>query len=190
MLILHKFCDVIEVPGKGSKIEYFVKCHIKILYVLTRIQFQGHSFQNTYFLLALTVIINFQFWKIHLMFYLYYLFGSCKQNMWRVTFYQHINHILHVLKILQNFLQEFQLRMLCWGRGKGKVLENFCISTQEWYIFFCADVNECEEGTHVCSREACINEPGGYRCVPKSSDAPQCQAGFKSDHTTDTCVGM
>ncbi|PNF34447.1 Fibulin-1 [Cryptotermes secundus] len=54
----------------------------------------------------------------------------------------------------------------------------------------CFDVNECEEGTHVCSREACINEPGGYRCVPKSSDARQCQAGLKSDHATDTCVDI
>lgn len=60
------------------------------------------------------------------------------------------------------------------------ILMNICI---------CTDVNECEEGTHVCNLEACINEPGGYRCGPTSSDASQCQAGFKLDHSTNTCVG-
>ncbi|XP_021928590.1 fibulin-1 isoform X3 [Zootermopsis nevadensis] len=54
----------------------------------------------------------------------------------------------------------------------------------------CFDVNECEEGTHVCNLEACINEPGGYRCGPTSSDASQCQAGFKLDHSTNTCVDV
>jgi hypothetical protein len=57
-------------------------------------------------------------------------------------------------------------------------------------ICFCTDVNECEEGTHVCNLEVCINEPGGYRCGPKSSHVSQCQTGFKHDHSNNTCIGM
>lgn len=54
----------------------------------------------------------------------------------------------------------------------------------------CEDINECEEGTHVCSLEVCINEPGGYRCGPKSSDLSQCQPGFKLDHASNSCVDI
>jgi hypothetical protein len=57
-------------------------------------------------------------------------------------------------------------------------------------LYFYTDINECEEGTHVCSLEVCINEPGGYRCGPKSSDLSQCQPGFKLDHASNSCVGM
>jgi hypothetical protein len=62
MSILHKFCDLIEVPGKSSYIEYFVKYHTKqILYILSRTQFQSHSSQNIYIQMAITLVISFQF---------------------------------------------------------------------------------------------------------------------------------
>ncbi|XP_069694529.1 fibrillin-2 isoform X2 [Periplaneta americana] len=55
----------------------------------------------------------------------------------------------------------------------------------------CFDVNECEEGTHVCNLEACINEPGGYRCAPKSStESSQCQTGFQFEQATGTCIDI
>ncbi|PSN57306.1 Fibulin-1 [Blattella germanica] len=56
---------------------------------------------------------------------------------------------------------------------------------------FCVDVNECEEGTHVCNlaSEACLNEPGGYRCGKKNSTAlSQCKPGFKYSEVTKTCI--
>jgi len=68
-----------------------------------------------------------------------------------------------------------------FGRDFMLILESLCFYT---------DINECEEGTHVCNLEVCINEPGGYRCGPKPSDLSQCQPGFKRDYTSNTCVGM
>ena len=60
-------------------------------------------------------------------------------------------------------------------------------------FFTSADINECEEGTHVCNiaTEICLNEPGGYRCGKKNntSTLSQCQTGLKYNAASKTCVG-
>lgn len=47
----------------------------------------------------------------------------------------------------------------------------------------CADVDECETGTHHCSEgQICHNLPGSYRC--------DCQTGYQYDAIRRLCIGM
>nr|CAD7426279.1 unnamed protein product [Timema monikensis] len=61
------------------------------------------------------------------------------------------------------------------------------------------DIDECFEKIHVCNlaSEACINEPGGYRCGAKSgqdkqptTDAQKCPPGFREHPVTKSCVDV
>nr|CAD7410871.1 unnamed protein product [Timema poppensis] len=62
----------------------------------------------------------------------------------------------------------------------------------------CFDIDECFEKIHVCNleSEACINEPGGYRCGSKpgqdkkpTTEAQKCPPGFREHPVTKSCVG-
>ncbi|KAG8225725.1 hypothetical protein J437_LFUL008110, partial [Ladona fulva] len=56
----------------------------------------------------------------------------------------------------------------------------------------CVDIDECGEQIHVCSKdtETCINEPGGYRCSPKSAQDEEikCPIGFQKSLFKDECI--
>ncbi|CAG2056379.1 unnamed protein product, partial [Timema podura] len=61
----------------------------------------------------------------------------------------------------------------------------------------CLDIDECFEKIHVCNlaSEACINEPGGYRCGAKSgqdkqptTETQKCPPGFREHPVTKSCV--
>nr|CAD7397574.1 unnamed protein product [Timema cristinae] len=61
------------------------------------------------------------------------------------------------------------------------------------------NIDECFEKIHVCNlaSEACINEPGGYRCGAKSghdkqptTDAQKCPPGFREHPVTKSCVDV
>nr|CAD7595605.1 unnamed protein product [Timema genevievae] len=61
------------------------------------------------------------------------------------------------------------------------------------------DIDECFEKIHVCNlaSEACINEPGGYRCGAKSgqdkqptTETQKCPPGFREHPVTKSCVDI
>ncbi|KAK8765935.1 hypothetical protein V5799_007283 [Amblyomma americanum] len=66
----------------------------------------------------------------------------------------------------------------------------------------CTDIDECSEGSSNCdeSRQQCMNTPGGFKCIPKSTsivalpgnegDVPQCVAGFKYYAAISDCIDV
>nr|CAD7200294.1 unnamed protein product [Timema douglasi] len=61
------------------------------------------------------------------------------------------------------------------------------------------NIDECFEKIHVCNleSEACINEPGGYRCGSKpgqdkkpTTEAQKCPPGFREHPVTKSCVDV
>ena len=59
----------------------------------------------------------------------------------------------------------------------------------------CVDINECEDGTHNCDTlyEECINNPGGFQCLPKheeeNKDLNLCPEGYKWNMRDKRCSG-
>jgi hypothetical protein len=60
----------------------------------------------------------------------------------------------------------------------------------------CLDIDECKEGTHNCDKqfEECINNPGGFQCIPRNEQQIRdqesvCLPGYKWNITYQICRG-
>lgn len=51
--------------------------------------------------------------------------------------------------------------------------------------YFITDINECEQQSHNCGQDECVNTEGSFRCNPK----PRCPLGFHWD-AQGNCIGM
>ena len=51
-----------------------------------------------------------------------------------------------------------------------------------FYLIFCADVNECQVRPGLCQNGRCINTPGSVTC--------QCQAGYTLSADGINCRGI
>lgn len=61
----------------------------------------------------------------------------------------------------------------------GECTKKFCHVGYKPVNGRCEDVNECEDGTHLCGDRPCVNQPGSYRCL--------CSAGFDFNEATKRC---